>query len=69
MPIDDDSEILSVIPIAHLFIANTFESQFLAEDSDIVDTSEGKRHSDVLIGEPFPIFAALLRETNTSVLC
>ena len=42
-----------MIPIAQLFIANTFEFQFLTEDRDIVDTSDGRRHSDVRIGEPF----------------
>ena len=48
----DDSGILSVIPIAQLFSANTFKSQCLTEDSDMVDSSDGRRHSVVRIGEP-----------------
>ena len=47
---NDDSGILSVIPIAQLFSATTFEFQCLTEDSDIVDSSDGRRHSDVRIG-------------------
>ena len=49
-------------PIAQLFIANTFESQCLTEDSDMVDTSDGRQHSDVRIGEPFvPVILSPLR--------
>ena len=44
---NDDSGILSVFPTAQLFSANTFESQCL---SDMVDSSDGRRHSDVRIG-------------------
>ena len=49
---NDDSGILSVIPIAQLFSATTFELQCLTEDSDMLDSSDGRRHSDVRIGEP-----------------
>ena len=49
---NDDSGILSVIPIAQLFSATTLEFQCLTEDSDMVDSSDGIRHSDVPIGEP-----------------
>ena len=43
---NDDSGILSVIPIAQLFSATTFESQCLTEDGDMIDSSDGRRHSD-----------------------
>ena len=49
-------------PIAQLFIANTFESQCLTEDSDMVDTSDGRQHSDVRTGELFvPVILSPLR--------
>ena len=35
-----------------LFSATTFESQCLTEDGDMLHTSDGRRHSDVRIGEP-----------------
>ena len=46
---NDDSGILSVIPIAQLFNATTFDFQCLTEDSDMVDSSDGRRHRSVIV--------------------